>query len=657
MKVQKKPMIIGLLVGLGFAVPLVSPTFSFGKTLIIDISFPMKWANYSIEELFFHQRGRSSPAPEIVILAIDETSLNVLDQVGEEELRNQPRLASLKSWPWPRKVHGWAVEQLRQAGAKTIAFDIAFDAQSAHGQEDDLAFQKSLKDYPGRIVFAAQHEKVFLNTEQSYSRISTPLDIFQIPGNRIGLVNLDYQHSINQQIFQVSGKDTIENSEIGYTLHSMKKQGIEIKPFAFSILQKEVPKQDIEINYSGPKNTYPAYSYSMLFDPLLWKNNLKSGAVFKDKIVLIGGTAEILQDIHNTPFGFMPGVEIHANILGTLLRGNDIKQLDPILNSILIISSGLGIGFLLSSSDNILKKIIISLSLLGLTLSGSYLIFLQQWMLPVSGLLGTILATASMNIITAAIQEQLDRLRLRKILEVRVSKPVLEEILSKPDIFSQTLGGKRCRVAVLFADIRGFSFLANEMNPEQLVIQLNQYLEQMVEQVLDQNGVLDKFIGDALMAEFGNPIFRGDKVEALAAIHAALAMRKVLHQLRTQWKNEGKPLLFNGIGIHFGEAIAGNVGSSKKLEYTVIGNTVNIAARVESKTKELGVDILVTQSVYELVKEEIRLENLGAFLLKGQTEPLNLYSVIDTAQGTGTLYQAVCRDFAEYMNQKASPVG
>ncbi len=651
MKVQKKPMIIGLLVGLGFAVPLLSPTFHFGKAWSLDISFPMKWANYSIEELFFRQRGRSSPAPEIVILAIDENSLNVLDQVGEEELRNHPRLASLKSWPWPRKVHGWAIEQLRQAGAKTIAFDIAFDAQSAHGQQDDLAFQKSLKHYPGRIVFAAQHEKVLLNAEQSYSRISTPLDIFQIPGNRIGLVNLDYQHSINQQIFKVSGKDNIENSEISYTLHTMKKQGIEIKPFAFSILQKEVPKRDIEINYSGPINTYPTYSYSMLFDPLLWRNNLKSGAVFKDKIVLIGGTAEILQDIHNTPFGFMPGIEIHANILGTLLRGNDIKQLDSILNSILIISSGLGIGFLLSFSDNILKKIIISLSLLALALSGSYLIFLQQWMLPVSGLLGTILITASMNIITTAVQEQLGRLRLRKILEVRVSKPVLEEILSKPDIFSQTLGGKRCKVAVLFADIRGFSFLANEMNPEQLVIQLNQYLEQMVEQVLDQNGVLDKFIGDALMAEFGNPIFRGDKAEALASIHAALAMRKVLHKLRTQWKNEGKPLLFNGIGIHFGEAIAGNVGSSKKLEYTVIGNTVNIAARVESKTKELGVDILVTQSVYELIKEEIRLENLGAFLLKGQTEPLNLYSVIDTAQGTGELYQAVCRDFAEYMNQ------
>ena len=89
----------------------------------------------------------------------------------------------------------------------------------------------------------------------------------------------------------------------------------------------------------------------------------------------------------------------------------------------------------------------------------------------------------------------------------------------------------------------------------------------------------------------------------------------------------------------------------------MIGNTVNIAARVESKTKELGVDILVTQAVYELIREEIRLENLGSFLLKGQTEPLNLYSVVDTAQGTGALYEAVCRDFAEYMHQKASPVG
>ncbi len=604
-----------------------------------------------MEEIFFRQRGKRTPPAEIVILAIDESSLNVLDQVGEEELTKNSRLSTLKSWPWPREVHGWAIEQLLQAGAKTIAFDIAFDTQSAHGIQDDLAFQRSLHRYPGRVVLAAQQEKVTLGEVQSYTRVSLPLDIFQVAGNRIGLVNLDYQRAINQQIFKLSGKYNLNQSDISYALDAFKEKGLVIKPFAFSIAQREVAKEDIDINYSGPKNTYPTYSYATLFDPLLWKNNLKSGAVFKDKIVLIGGTAEILQDIHNTPFGFMPGIEIHANILGTLLQGNNIKQLSPLYGSSLIILLGLSTSFLLNASNSILKKITISLSLLAITIGTGYFVFLQQWMLPLSGLLGAIFAIGSLDILITSVQEQLGRLRLKRILEVRVSKPVLEEILSKPDLFSQTLGGKKCRVAVLFADIRGFSFLANEIDPEQLVMQLNQYLEQMVEQVLDQNGVLDKFIGDALMAEFGNPIFRGDKAEVLAAVHSALAMRKVLHQLRTQWKNEGKPLLFNGIGIHFGEAVAGNIGSSKKLEYTVIGDTVNIAARVESKTKELGIDILVTQSVYELVKDEIRLEHQGSFLLKGQTEPLSLYSVIDVADGTGGLYQEVCSDFAEYVRQ------
>ena len=657
MKMQKHSALIGFLVSLFFAFPLLFPTISWGEIFTIDSSFFIRWADYSIEEMFFRQRGKHTPPPEIVILAIDESSLNVSDQVGEEELAKNPRLATLKSWPWPRRVHGWAVEQLVQAGAKTIAFDIAFDAQSAHGIEDDLAFQKSLHRYPGRVVLAAQHEKVTLGAGQSYARVSTPLEIFQAAGNRIGLVNLDYQHAINQQIFRLSGKESIDKSDISYALDSLKQKGIEIKTFAFSIVQKEIPRKDLDINYSGPKNTYPTYSYSALFDPLLLKNNLKSGAVFKDKIVLVGGTAEILQDIHNTPFGFMPGIEIHANILGTILQGNDIKKTDRFYSSILIILLGLLAGLLIRSSDNILKKIIISLSLLVLTLSTGYFIFLQQWMLPISGLLGTIFVISALDILITSVQEQLGRLRLKKILEVRVSKPVLEEILSKPDIFSQTLGGKKCKVAVLFADIRGFSFLANEIDPEQLVTQLNQYLEQMVEQVLDQNGVLDKFIGDALMAEFGNPIFRGDKAEVLAAVHSALAMRKVLHQLRAQWKIEGKPLIFNGIGIHFGEAVAGNIGSSKKLEYTVIGDTVNIASRVESKTKELGIDILVTQSVYELVKDEIRLEHQGSFLLKGQTEPLSLYSVLDTANGTGALYQEVCSDFAEYVRKQVSPVG
>jgi adenylate cyclase len=653
---QKHPAAIGLLASLFFAFPLVFPSIAWGD-FAIDFSFLMRWADYSMEEIFFRQRGKRTPPTEIVILAIDESSLNVLDQVGEEELTKNSRLSTLKSWPWPRKVHGWAIEQLLQAGAKTIAFDIAFDTQSAHGRQDDLAFQKSLHRYPGRVVLAAQQEKVTLGEVQSYTRVSLPLDIFQVAGNWIGLVNLDYQRAINQQIFKLSGKDNLDQSDISYALDAFKEKGLAIKPFAFSIAQREVAKEDIDINYSGPKNTYPTYSYATLFDPLLWKNNLKSGAVFKDKIVLIGGTAEILQDIHNTPFGFMPGIEIHANILGTLLQGNNIKQLSPLYGSSLIILLGLSTSFLLNASNSILKKITISLSLLATTIGTGYFVFLQQWMLPLSGLLGAIFAIGSLDILITSVQEQLGRLRLKRILEVRVSKPVLEEILSKPDLFSQTLGGKKCRVAVLFADIRGFSFLANEIAPEQLVMQLNQYLEQMVEQVLDQNGVLDKFIGDALMAEFGNPIFRGDKAEVLAAVYSALAMRKVLYQLRIQWKKEGKPLLFNGIGIHFGEAVAGNIGSSKKLEYTVIGDTVNIAARVESKTKELGIDILVTQSVYELVKDEIRLEHQGFFLLKGQTEPLSLYSVIDLADGTGGLYQEVCSDFAEYTRQQVSPVG
>jgi adenylate cyclase len=657
MKRKKHSVVIGFLVSLFFVFPLLLPPINLTENFTIDSSFFMKWADYSIEEIFFRQRGKLAPPPEIVILAIDESSLNVLDQVGEEELAKNPRLSNLRSWPWPRKVHGWALEQLIQAGAKTIAFDIAFDAPSAHGRKDDRAFQKSLRHYPGHIVLAAQQERITLEAEQAYTRVSLPLDMFQVAGNRIGLVNLDYQHAVNQQIFKISGRHSLDQSDISYTLDSLKQRGIEIKPFAFSVAKEEVSSDDISINFSGPKNTYPTYSYSMLFDPLAWEKNLKSGAVFKDKIVLVGGTAEILQDIHNTPFGFMPGIEIHANILGTLLKDNNIKQLDPVSSSILITLLGLLTSSLISLSGNILRKIIISLSFLAFTVGTSYFVFLQQWMFPVSGLLGSIFIISSLDILITSIQEQLGRLRLKKILEVRVSKPVLEEILSKPDIFSQTLGGKKCKVAVLFADIRGFSVLASDLAPEQLVAQLNQYLEQMVEQVLDQNGVLDKFIGDALMAEFGNPICRGDKAEVLAAVHSALAMRKVLHQLRTQWKKEGKPLLFNGIGIHFGEAIAGNIGSSKKLEYTVIGNTVNIASRVESKTKDLGIDILVTQSVYELVKDEIRLEHQGSFLLKGQAEPLSLYSVIDTARGTGELYQAVCSDFAEYERKNVRPAG
>jgi adenylate cyclase len=242
---------------------------------------------------------------------------------------------------------------------------------------------------------------------------------------------------------------------------------------------------------------------------------------------------------------------------------------------------------------------------------------------------------------TGTLSEQFERLRLRRTLERYVAAPVVREILSQPENFQALLQGRKLKAAVMFCDIRGFTNLSLKVPPEQLVAQLNTYLNVMVAAIVAARGTVDKFIGDAVMAEFGSPVSQGEKNDALNAVKAALTMRKALADLRTQWQQQNQPTLFNGIGINYGEVIAGNIGSVQRLEYTVIGDTVNIASRVEGLTKEFLTDILITHSVYELVQDEVEVIHLGEHPLRGRDTKVSLYSLVGLKGEDPTLYHQV----------------
>ncbi|MEN9231658.1 MAG: adenylate/guanylate cyclase domain-containing protein [Thermostichus sp. DG02_5_bins_236] len=295
--------------------------------------------------------------------------------------------------------------------------------------------------------------------------------------------------------------------------------------------------------------------------------------------------------------------------------------------SLLILASGVGIGLGLAFSRGVLPKMGLTFAWGGLGLAGAYGAFWLGWSLLVTGLLAVGALTGLADTTLQGVEEQQNRLRLGRILQRRVAPAVLAELLRQPDSFADTLGGQLRPVAILFSDIRDFTPLAADMAATDLVALLNRYFAAMVEPILAEQGTIDKFIGDAIMAEFGTPLFRDAATEALAAVRAAVGMRIALEQLRTELQQEGQPLFQHGIGIHFGEVVAGNLGSPQRLEYTVIGDAVNVAARIESLTKSLGRDILISEAVYQLVQDQVRVEDLGSHSLKGKAEPLHLYAV------------------------------
>ncbi len=227
--------------------------------------------------------------------------------------------------------------------------------------------------------------------------------------------------------------------------------------------------------------------------------------------------------------------------------------------------------------------------------------------------------------------ERLEKLRTRRTLERYVSKNLVKEILENPGGYYSSMLGSRKPVTVLFSDLVGFTSLVEKSDPTVLVPRLNEYLSAMVPMVFDNGGTLDKFIGDAIMAVWGNVSSRGEAEDAKAAIRAALGMRKAMPKLNEAWQTKGVDPLAFGVGINHGDAVVGNIGSyepHERLDPTVIGDAVNLASRLEGLTRTYGVDILIGRSATELAKDEFHLRSVARVQVKGKTEPMEVFTLI-----------------------------
>jgi adenylate cyclase len=224
------------------------------------------------------------------------------------------------------------------------------------------------------------------------------------------------------------------------------------------------------------------------------------------------------------------------------------------------------------------------------------------------------------NNMTHGLQE---RERLKLNFTRYVSQYVMEKILSSESVAK--LEGERRKITVLFSDIRQFTQLAENMPPEEVVALLNEYFEAMLDVIFHYQGTLDKFLGDGIMVEFGAPL--DDEMQEKHSVMTAIGMQQELSKLLKKWKSEGKPQIEIGIGIHTGLAIVGNIGSEKRVEYTAIGDTVNVAARLEQETKRLKKPILLSESTYSAVKDQFKASNLGPMILPGRKEAIVVYSL------------------------------
>ncbi|MGL1893524.1 MAG: adenylate/guanylate cyclase domain-containing protein [Spirochaetaceae bacterium] len=385
-------------------------------------------------------------------------------------------------------------------------------------------------------------------------------------------------------------------------------------------------KGAMSINYMGPRSssskrgyqTYPVRSYSSYID-------IKTGSStlgLKDKILLVGPfSSGMADDEKNTPMGMMYGLEIHANALNTIIKENFISDASDNIKLVLIIIFTVLLVFILSRSSIVLSTIITTIMLLAYLIASNLFLHKMNFVLPVISPILIIFFNFFSILIFRLLTEGREKAHIKKTFGKYVNPSVVEQLThSTPE-----LGGIEKDITVFFSDIRGFTTMSEGMESSDLLKHLNEYLTAMTDVILDEDGTLDKYVGDEIMCFWGAPLEQPD--HPIKACIAALKMSKRLKEINLEFPEELRIRI--GMGIHTGIMSVGNVGSAGRLSYTVIGDNVNLASRLEGANKNYGTEIIISSSTYELVKDYFVTREMDEIQVKGRQQFVKIYELLD----------------------------
>lgn len=572
---------------------------------------------------FFYYQGKNETSPDIVLVAIDDKAF---------EMANASELSTLK---FAKADYAKVLENLEAAGAKAIGVDIIFSEVSSSADEKVLA--DTLKKYDN-IVLAAEPK-----TQQTTGL--KPLAQFRDarPGS-LGaiLFEPDKDNVIRRQYLLFGDTEAPYSFALQVTkkyldlLDEDSKAGedsYQLMPFPVRVGNKRydpitIPTRDdrVMINFFGAPGSYQTISFADAYQNRFTERKTGEALDLKDKIVLIGEMGTGIHDEQYVPLSFgqaMPGVEIHANSIQTILSQRFlVNQSDASRQLSLVIIIVLGLLLFLSLS--------IGLSVLAFFL-GIVLYTVLCWVIFEYGVvLNTFypylafFTTLVVAYIYRYFTEARTLMKTEHAFGRYVSEHVVKKILENPDKLE--LGGDQKVLTVLFSDVVGFTTISEQLTPVKLVEQLNEYLERMSEVILKREGTLDKFVGDAIIAFWGAPIEEPKHAER--ACLAALEYMEELTKLKEEWKKQKKHLFDARIGIHTGKMIVGNIGSSKRFDYTVIGDAVNLGARLEGVNKVFGTHIMISGETYRAAKSKIEAREIDLLTVKGKTKPVRVYELM-----------------------------
>ncbi len=598
-----------------------------------------------------HLYNRSEPSDKVVIVGIDDGS------ISEE---------GLGRWQdWSRLAYVDVINNLEEAGAEVIGFDIFFNQSSNGISEESLIniisenpttkeyFEETAQfladEHPEDIalaeVFASYDnivipEKMYMGESGYIIETDPTLELFQ---EHVEAANVFYVPDVDDVVRRVPVTIATEDgSKELKTLGAVLAESY--KPGALDNLDSN----EILINYAAPP-----YNQTMI--PFIDAyNNLFDEELVSGKIVLIGIVTDFVEDhvlTPTSPYVEMPGVEMHANAIQTILEQNYLME-----------QSVRGQAFMMGVMGLILVLAVMFLPIFGGVVATAAIIAGHQFsaqvffdngliinlVYPTLALLAAYLATTLFKYVT----EVREKARLKGAFGKYVNKDLANKILDNPDALK--LGGEKRTITVFFSDIANFTHFSEQVDPEALVAQLNEYFEVMAGVILKNGGNLNKFEGDAIMAFWGAPLDQPD--HAVLAAKSALESRAALGGLHQKWQKQGKPLLNFRVGLSTGEAIAGNVGSSARFDYTVMGDIVNLGARLESANKEYGTHVMIPGATVAELGEGFDLRRLDKLRVKGKDEPVDVYELLAHKGQLTEQHRKIVDEFHQaieyYRNQK-----
>lgn len=559
----------------------------------------------NLEQQLLLWRGPRRPPPAVLVVPIDDASLQQAAWFSRSP--NQPAWTrGTDTLPWPRAAYGELSRRLLAAGARAVAINVVFEGPSAEGSEDDEAFRRFLAGARGRVALAAE----MLEPEDSRGAggLTLVLPELFLPaiGGRAAV-------GLSNTLAPVPG-EPLRHPE-AYASGLLRARGVESPPALSTTLLRLAGWSSRQadaragLNVYGPEGSFSRLPAWEVLDPQRWRNQPLRPRL-RDAVVVLG---PVEGGRHATAFGPLSGLELLATATANSLRGDGLLPWpeSPPRRALVVLLPLLLAGGLALARRPLVWRLGVLGGALALQLVAAVLALQlgHRWLpllAPASGLVLLALLHGG----NAYLLEGRERRRLRQTFERYVAPSVVAEILADPESARGILRGRVLEVTVLFSDLKGFTDLTRRRSvageSERHVRQLNVYLGAMVAVISAHGGTIDKFIGDAVMAVFGSPLGRGPRQEAEAAVRCALAMGERLAQLNEEWAKEGEEgeePLASGVGLASGPVVAGQIGSPQRLEFTVIGDTVNRASRMEGLTRRLDTPLCLDGATAALVAD------------------------------------------------------